>query len=310
MEKRTIITLAVCLLGLAGCAESDDMPRDNRIVLSMQLPAVESAASRAPVDGWNETPVSVGYVIAPGTLFDRSLTIPVGDNAAGQHVNTGLAYPEDNSVVRFVGYHPVARPNAVGTVTYDISKGNHDVMISNSVSGSLGNTILSQGGKLVFEHMLTRVTFRLQCAPGQSYPEPIYGLHAMASGSKSLNTAVTFDLAAEELTFKITGMVFAGDIEGFVIPPFGIPPVVVEMMLQPDVPLAFNVSSLTGDRNITNISDPDGHWAKLTTQGGERGKQYTVLLSFSGVVILAQDIAVTPWKETSGQYLGGAQTWW
>lgn len=314
MKYRVIIPAAAALIfALGGCTERDGEsqlpnPQSREIILSMSGPPDFSTVTRAPVDSWNNTPVSIAYAFAPNTVFDRSLTVPVSDND-GQLVNTGLPYPEDNSVVTFIGYHPVAAPNAVGTVTYDLSKGNMDVMVSNSVSGSLDNKILDQGDKLVFEHILTRVTFRLQCAQGKSYPEPIYGLRASASGSKPLNMAVTFDLAVEDITFKISGVVFAGDIEGFVIPPFGASPVVVEMMLQPGVPLSFIVASLTGDRNIAIAGDPDGYWTKLTTEGGERGKQYTVLLSFSGEIILAQDIAVIPWQAGIDN-MGGAQTWW
>lgn len=312
MKNRVIIpaaALAASIFAFGGCAERDydTQPQSREIVLNMSGPA-SFGETRAPVDNWSDTPVSIGYVFAPHNIFDRSLTVSVRDNS-GMRVNTGLGYPEDDSVVTFVGYHPVATPSAVGTVTYDLSKGNVDVMVSNSVYGSLSNTILSKGSKLVFEHMLTRVTFRLNCAQGQSYPEPVYGLRASASGSKPLNTAVTFDLAVEDLTFKIAGGVFAGNIEGFVIPPFASSPIVVDMMVQDTVPLSFVVSTLTGDKGISIGADPDGFWAKLTTEGGDRGKQYVVDLAFSGEIILAQDIAVTPWK-TGIDTVGGSQTWW
>ncbi|MCL2561428.1 MAG: fimbrillin family protein [Rikenellaceae bacterium] len=315
MEKRLIIP-AFALLAFAlvavGCNDNKELATSQQsrsIILSVSSPTGSVAASRAPVDSWDNTPVSVAYMFAPAVVFDRALTVSVTDNT-GEHVNTGMEYPLDNSVVSFIGYHPVAAPNAVGTITYDISKGDVDVMMSNSVSGTLSNTIIGQGTKLVFEHMLTRITFKLQCAPGQSYPEPVFGMRASASGAKSLNTAVTLDLGAENLTFKISGGVFTGDLNGFVIPLFGAPAVIVDMMLQPDVPLAFDVVSLTGDRSITITGDPGGYWANLTAVGGERGKQYTVELAFSGEMILAQNITVTPWINGNQNLGGNSGTWW
>ena len=314
MEKRSIIpafALLTFALASVGCNDNKEpaMLQNRSIVLSVSGPTASAAASRAPVDGWDNTPVSVAYAFAPSVVFDRSLTVSVTDNA-GEHINTGMEYPLSNSAVSFIGYHPVAAPNTIGVITYDISRGDVDVMMSNSVSGTLSNTIISQGTKLVFEHMLTRVTFRLQCAPGQYYPEPVFGMRASASGTTPLNMMVSLSLEDEELLFKIPGVVFIGDPDGFVIPRFGTPVLILDMMLQPDVPLAFDVVSLTGDRGISITADPGGYWAALTTSGGERGKQYTVELAFSGEIILAQNITVSPWISGEQNLGNNSGIWW
>jgi len=297
---------ALALLG--GCQRPLDDPRPDggNIILGVSglkpapAQAVDQTSTRAAVDAWDTTQVSVAYVFAPATIYDRSLTVSVMDNVNGQHVNTGMAYPADNSPVSFIGYYPVAAPSALGTVTYDISKGDVDVMMSNSVSGTLDAPITD---KLDFSHRLTRITFKLNCATGQTYPEPIFGIRADPSTSTALLTAVMLDFQTETVNFRLPGSVFCGNVSGYVVPQSWDFPVVMDMMVQPDVPLDFSVVSLTAVRNINITSDPDGLWNTLTTVGGTEGMRYTVQLYFSGIGILAQDISAVPW--TSGnQNLG------
>lgn len=309
---KPIFALTAVGIALAGCGDGKeiygDVPQDDLtdrgIVLKVGAP---DGGNRAAVDEWDNTLVSIAYVFAPSVWFDRALTVSVADND-GAYINTGMEYPLDYSAVSFIGYHPVAAPNAAGVVTYDISKGDVDVMMSNTVSGTLAAPITD---KLVFEHKLTRVVFKLRCAPGQSYPEAVFGIRASsASLTKSLSTAVSLDTEPVAVNFKIPGGVFRGSFDGFVIPLYGLDPVVIDMMLQPGVPLAFNVVSLTGDRDIVVANASDNYWHDLTTVGGEAGKQYTVNLSFSGVLILAQDISVDAWVEGNRNIGGNSGTWW
>jgi hypothetical protein len=123
-------------------------------------------------------------------------------------------------------------------------------------------------------------------------------------------TVVTLDLASPlSPSFKISGNIFSGDFDGFVIPQFEW--YVVDMMVQPAVPLAFNLASLTGDRVINITGDTGGYWTQLTTAGGTKGVQYTVQLEFSGESIIAQSITATAWTEGE-QNLGGnnGTQWW
>lgn len=307
---KPIFMLLAFVMVLTGCTDNKELSdlqsqesKDRAIILNLNA----SDETRAAVDKWDNTPVSIGYVFAPATLFNRSLTVSVTDSITGEHINTGMEYPLNHSPVSFIGYHPVAAPNAAGVVTYDISKGDVDVMMSNSVSGT---DLAPITNKLVFKHKLTRVTFVLRCASGQSYPEPIFGIQvSSASTTKTLSSAVTLDLEAETVNFKIPGSVFAGDLDGFVVPKDGNSPVVLDFMLQPNIPLAFSVLSLTGGRDIIITGNlPD--WDTLTKIGGDAGKKYTVVLSFSGVEILAQGITVTPWTSGNQNMGGNTVTWW
>lgn len=300
----TVLALTAALL--AGCANEELLSppvTTHDIVLGVErLQEPKASETRTALDEWENTEVSVGYRFAASqTEFDRSLTVTVEDSGSitgendGQHIETGMEYPTDNSLVSFRGYYPVAAPDAVGAITYDISKGDVDVMLSNTASGSLSAPI---SDKLVFEHQLTRITFRLRCAQNRAYPEPVFGIRASASTATPLMTAVTLELESPlPPSFRISGNIFSGDLAGFVVPTFGADWHVIDMMVQPDVPLEFNVASLTGDRAITINSDTSGYWAQLTSEGGKRGEQYTVQLEFSGEVILAQQITVTPWQE-------------
>jgi hypothetical protein len=319
MKRKFIAPALIIALSVvtAGCnKELHPFPVDgNGIVLGVEgLPTPSGAETRAPLDEWENTEVSVGYKFAAAqTDFDKSLTVTVEDAGPlasendGQFIETGMEYPTDNSLVSFRGYYPVAAPSAVGTITYDISKGDVDVMLSNTVSGSVNSPITQ---KMVFEHQLTRITFKLRCATGKSYPEPVFGIRASASTSTPLMTVVTLELDSPlPPSFKISGNIFCGDFDGFVIPQFDW--YVVDMMVQPGVPLAFNLASLSGDRNINITGDTGGYWTQLTSAGGTKGVQYTVQLEFSGKSILAQNITATAWTDGE-QNLGGndGTQWW
>lgn len=309
--------IPLCALLLAGCAnekEIGSVTGDNRILLGVDgLGSRES--SRAPVDKWEDTPVSIAYVYAPATVFDRSITVSVTDDS-GEHINTGMEYPIGGTAVSFIGYHPVATPSDMGDVNYDISKGDTDVMMSNKVSGTLSVPI-SSSDKLVFEHLLTRVTFLMICKQGESYPEPVNGISVNANSlytTDKLMTYVTLDLNSGTEIFKIPGTVFHGDAEGVQIPvdmgAGDAKPLVFDVMLQPGIPLDFRVVTLTDVKQITIDNDPADLWKDLTeTYGGDAGKQYTVKLEFSGEGLIgAKGITVAPWDGGSTVHSGG--TWW
>ncbi len=318
--KRTAITivLAALVASATGCIVDRDLlkptPHDSDITLGIDVLPHSAPATRAALEEWENTPVSVAYMFVDSqTAFDRNFTVRVediDDENNGQHVKTGMEYPADDSQVSFRGYYPVAEPDEAGVVTYDISKGDTDVMLSNTVSGSLTAPI---GDKLVFKHLLTRVTFLMKCAPNQSYPEPVFGMKAAgATAIDRLMTTVSLDPGAttNPATYSVPGNVFCGDPDGFVIPYSYENPVVVEMMLEPDVALDLKVASLSSDKEINITSDASGIWTQLTTVGGEAGVRYTVELAFSGEVILAQRISACMWI-TGDQHLGGNNdVWW
>jgi hypothetical protein len=317
MRNRIIkpaVAFIALLTALTGCIQDGGVtppePTDPSITLGVDLPRreeKETGSTRAAVDEWDNTPVSIAYFFEPGVYYDRSLTVTVED-AGGQHIKTGMEYPSDQSIVSFRGYHPVQTPSETGTVSYDITGGDIDVMVSNPVEGKINNQITD---KLRFEHQLTRVTFRLKCATNDtSYPEPVFGITAEASTTtKFLGTWVVLDLGSStDPVFKSWGSVFSGDKNGFVVPAYQENPVVVEMMVQPLVPLKFTVVSLTGFRDIT-VPIGNAIWNELTTVGGAKGYRYNVDLNFSGESIIAQGISMTPWAD-GGDLISGNQSWW
>ena len=142
-------------------------------------------------------------------------------------------------------------------------------------------------------------------------------------------SVATLDLAATTPTavpstavaFSVPRSIFCGDLAGFPVPLDNEPVRTLDVMLQPGVPLAFQVITLTDKKEITGIVDPNGYWAALTTPGpgvlnatggGNAGQQYIVNLTFSGEAILAQGITLVAWQPGSTQNLGGnsGTTWW
>lgn len=302
MKKRKYYIFPLCVLLLTGCGEKE-LPEMFTSEIRLGVGGLGETSSRSAVDAWDETPVSLAYVYAPATQFTQSLTVTVSTNA-GEQINTGLEYPMGGTAVSFVGYHPVATPNVIGEVSYDISKGNVDVMMSNTVSGTQSSPITTH---LDFKHKLTRVRFIMQCLPGTSYPEPVFGVLVNANGTKALCTAATLDLNAGDISFKIPGSLFVGSMDGYSIPLTGMDPLVIDVMFQPGVPVDFKLASLTEVKDINIDTDPNGYWAALKTTGGQEGVQYMVKLSFSGVAILGQSITAGTWE--TGTTITNP-TWW
>lgn len=310
VKKRKFYLFFLCVLLLTGCSEKE-LSEGYTSEIQLDVEGLNRTSSRSAVDVWDETQVSVGYLFTPVTAFTQSLTVTVPTNA-GEHISTGLEYPIDGTAVSFVGYHPVVSPNAVGEVSYDISKGDADVMMSNIVSGT---SLLPINTSLNFKHLLTRIRFSMQCKAGESYPEPVNGISVVANAAfttEKLKTYITLNLSAGSETFKIPGTVFNGSAEGVPVPQdLGgvVEPLVFDVMLQPEIPLLFKVVTLTDEKLITLSNGSSELWQQLTeTSGGIAGSQYTVKLEFSGEKVLAQDISVTAWQGKTTVKDGG--TWW
>lgn len=305
--------VVLCALLVAGCSQKEisEIPASRNIVLGVDGLAVDnSAKSRAAVDKWDNTTVGIAYVYAPATIYDRALTVNVTDDT-GEHINTGMEYPLADTHVSFIGYHPAVAPSTTGDVTYNIQNGDVDVMMSNTLTGKLTGQITD---KMVFEHQLARFVFKMKCAYGESYPEPVCGVSVSQSSyaSESLKTYVMLDLNTGTPIYKIPGTVFNGSAEGQVVPQeqgTNFEPLTFDLMVQPGVPLDFKVVTLTETKTIT-ISDPTNPlWKAINqTTGGIAGNQYTIELQFSGEGILKQNITVTPWLGNETIKDGGV--WW
>jgi hypothetical protein len=276
------------------------------------------AGTRAAVDEWKNTTVSIADAVesavsAADPVFDKALTVNITDNDNGKYIHTGIAYPSDGiTPASVIGYHPAKTPNGQGIVSYDISGGDLDIMLSNKLTGTQGVPIVPATTPMKFEHQLTRFTFIMKCAPSQSYPETVHGLRATASAPlvKKLMTYTSIDLNNGVVNFSVPGPVTSGFLEGAVVPQSGDPDLIFEIMLQPEVPVTFEVVTLTDVKQpIIPTSGTNSLWNSLLSNGGEAGKQYTVRLEFSGENILVNQITIESWDMTVVTAATGG-TWW
>lgn len=299
----------LCLLLFAGCSQ-EDLDRDSaskEIQLGIDGIATDATNTRAAIDQWSNTTVSVAYAYGEYTLFDKALTVTVA-NDQGKHVKTGMEYPPDDTPVSFVGYHPAKDPNELGIVGYNLSAGNQDIMLSNALSGTESYPILASD-PLKFQHQLTRFTFLMKCQSGSNYPETVHGVRA-SNASNKLMTYLHINLNSRQLNYSFPGQVTSSISEGAVVPEFNASADALkfDLMLQPKIPITFEVITLTDIKQIT-IVDSNALWQQLLDYGGEAGKQYTIWLWFSGVEILADGIAITSWIDVPNTYWA-TETWW
>ena len=304
--------MALCLLLTAGCSieKGEETAPEASIVLSIDGIG-QQADTRAAVLGWADTPVSVAYAEEGydyTNFFDVTVTA-----ASGIHVNTGMSYPVGNVPIRFVGYHPTAVPAGAGTVAYGITDGDVDVMVSNEISGKATEPI-GEGtntDKLVFEHKLTCITFSMKCSSDtESYPELVRGVTVAASTAAPLNTQAVLDLSTRAVSFEMPGTVLAGDRAGFRVPAFTEEPIVIDVLVQPGVPLSFKVRTTTDEKAIT-ITNNDALWTSLQENGGEAGKRYLVNLEFSAISIHKyENVFLVDWQQGSNLNGDNPGAWW
>lgn len=296
----------LCLWVVAGCTQENigEDTRSKEILLGIEKLTVDATGTRAAVDKWDNTVVSIAYAFGTPALFDRSLTVTLADDQ-DKHIQTGMEYPTDDTPAAFVGYHPAKTPNELGIVGYDLSAGDQDVMLSNTLSGKLTDRI---SDPMKFEHQLTRFTFIMKCKEGSSYPETVHGVRASASGTDKLMTYAHINLGSRLLNFSFPGQVTSSIHEGAVVPESNAADsdLAFDLMLQPGIPVTFEVITLTDIKTFT-ITDNEV-WRNLLDNGGEAGKQYKIRLWFAGEEIMAGGILITDWVNVLNAY--GAGTWW
>jgi hypothetical protein len=266
------------------------------------------AGTRAAVDEWKNTTVSIAYAFGSSAVLDRALSVNIADDT-GMRIHTGMEYPSDGvTPASFVGYHPAKAPNGQGIIGYDLSSGDLDVMLSNKLEGTQAVPI---SDPMKFEHQLTRFTFIMKCRAGESYPETVHGLRAIANSATKLMTYININLNNGGMNFSFPGQITSNIPDGAVVPESTAQDDVLtfNLMLQPDVPVTFEVITLTDVKQIIIPPGTNTLWDALLADGGEAGKQYTVRLWFSGEGILAGGISVTPWSNVVTAYTGGG-TWW
>jgi hypothetical protein len=298
--------LPLCLLFATGCNQEDmggeTEPKEILLGIDGVSSGAKAVTTRAAIDKWDETVVSIAYAFGSPVLFDKALTVTIADDQV-KHINTGMEYPADGNTASFVGYHPAKTPNEQGIVGYDLSAGDQDVMLSNMLSGVQSAPI---SNTMKFEHKLTRFTFIMKCLPNQSYPETVHGVRAIASTAEKLMTYINVNLNNGNLNFSFPGQVTSSIPEGAVVPQSSATDYALafDLMLQPQVPVGFEIITLTDVKQFS--ASPE--LVTLLGIGGEAGKQYTIRLWFSGEGIIADGISITPWTDVVTAASGG--TWW
>lgn len=314
MKTRYIVFLAALLF--SGCiSDNSELPHPQSCVKSVTLPVQPlgtGGETRAAVDLWNGTTVSLAYRDVSENEYTKALDVVI-ETEADQVIDMGMEYPVDNSLFYVRGYHPAEKPQASGIVSFDISKGDVDMMWSQEVSGSQNDPIIDNAGKtLQFEHLLTRITFRMQCAPDQSYPARISAVCLEGHGSHSLRTRASLNLMTNTPLYQVPGMILAGfSSSGHPVPADYEPWLEIDAMIQPNIP--FDVYLLTSlDQTVRiDFTEGAGNLDFFPVTGGAPGVRYVVNLKFSGSKILADGPTIVPWDAVNlpNQITGGNQ-WW
>lgn len=305
------------LLLMVACSAKTELYYPEKEAVQISLPVASlsgsGASSRAAVDGWDATTVSLAYRQDPQTVYANNVNV-VMQSDQDQIIHMGMQYPLDGSEFYVRGYYPAAAPDATGIVRYDISKGDVDVMSSDEVHGNQGAPIIaSDANKLLFKHKLARLTVKMMCAPGATYPEWISALFVTGNaGQPYLPTQAELDLSDGSVSFRAPGTIMAGyKSGGFAVPAYGTTAAVIDAMVKPGSALGIQLLS-TGD-NVTDISLAGSTLAFLETNvGGEAGKQYIINLSFSSTTILIDRIEIVDWGVggTMPNPPTGGDQWW
>jgi hypothetical protein len=280
-----LLLMAAAGFSCSGSTEEPFLETDIPVSLAVGQLAGGDVTTRAAIEAWSNTPVSLAYRTA-STYNDYHVNVVVPANSSPQTIDTGLAYATDDTPLYIRGYHPVANMSG-GLVNFDLSKGDVDLMYSNEVSGKQSAPITAP---LLFKHRLTRLAFVLQCDVNKSYPKVVVGIRISdANTLKPILSKATLDLNSGTYTFSIPNAVIgfsATNPDGFGVPPNGSPEY-IDMMIVPNAP--FVVSVIMSD-NTEVIVPLDSSLDDVT--GGAEGKVYTVNLLFGGNTILAGKIDI------------------
>lgn len=289
------------LLLFAACAGESDKPapQGGPADVVLRVSALNGGATRAAIDKWNKTTISLAYHMGSTTYYAKNVNVVVkGEN--DQIVHMGMEYSSDASEDFFVrGYHPAAAPDAAGIVRYDISNGDVDLMCSNELSGNKNNPIIDEGKNLVFKHKLTRLTVRMSNAENQEYLEKIAAVIVTGNevAHSYLPTQAELDLQTGltgEVEFRGLGIIRAGYTSaGLIMPPHNAP-VDIDAMIAPDRPIKLYV--LTTDDSMIEISLAGTTLDFLETDGGQEGEQYVIRLMFHSVAPLGDASGIVTWE--------------
>lgn len=268
--KYASVILAAILLG--SCSAEVESPITESVPVMLRVGA--DGDSRAVVEEWNDTTVSLAYHIGDDTPYANSVDVLVKSNS-DQTIHMGFQYPDDEEIDVFVrGYYPAAKPDASGVVHYDLSLGDVDLMSTGEVSGNIEEPIIDDSGKnLLFKHRLTRLTFNLSHKLNSDL-EIAAVLIFGEDGESTIPTQAELHLSDGEVIYSSPGVITVGyDHNGLTLP------MTLEAMVVPDTRLTIKL--LGTDYSLTEVSLASStSLIVLETAGGEAGKQYTINLSF------------------------------
>ncbi|WP_455592285.1 fimbrillin family protein [Bacteroides sp.] len=168
-----------CLLLLASCSQESVLPEGGslEIKLSGGIGSLEASAStRGVVNGDYAAALSVSFARVDqnedGTYpAYNSVFAPLSATRAGGSGQTNIGFTKaqfyqtraENNNTKLIGWYPQVTDGssyADGVVTFDISKGNVDVMLTQELTGNKTAKFGDAGKQFTFNHLLTQVTVK------------------------------------------------------------------------------------------------------------------------------------------------------
>lgn len=355
MNRNHIILplVALALAALSACQSDQAPPAPQTEAKAVEIPvsqiAVKPTETRAlgPIDGLSYNEIYVAYAeSAPGayltdpyylralkalvtygiSVFQPLLFYP---NAGGVCNNIYLRafYPREG-VTDFIGSNSEIRAISSNKVHYQIN-GQHDLLLSSVVRGHYYETIydqyedngrigpISEGARLRFEHLLSRVSFRV--ARAASWPETLklnriwitkLSDRATLNLSKAVDDAdvLVFD-AADDKEFLVYE-----NTDGLLLPT-GSSAVLGEAMIEPGGEFEVQVEFSSGE--IVTITEIKANQYTINILGDDvdnatyhdivkRGYKYEIRLTFGNLGITTT-VAAQPWVDVT---VGDETGWW
>ncbi|MDR1003758.1 MAG: fimbrillin family protein [Prevotellaceae bacterium] len=299
-----VLPLFLCI----GCSGESPIPSADAFDSNISLPIAslnQGISTRAAIDEWNATPISVAYRFEPNLIYAGKLDVTIPDNTGVHLLDTGLDYPSTgggDDKVYLRGFYPQAVPDATtGIVEYDIKEGNVDVMLSDPVSGSKNDPLSGVAPDVMqFKHLLTRFKFTFKCQPGSNYPNRIAGVFITPKAVTAPIAGVQVDLQTGLPRFINPGAIYCTFEDGSIeVPSGGTPAAILDVMIRPNTSFNLGIVNDDDEMSVTTVTIPAGGAGSVNdivnNTGGVQGVCYTIELLFSGAAISSGSITAHAW---------------
>jgi hypothetical protein len=298
---------ALLILLCSSCSGEQEPVLEENTAISLQVAPLghqttKASTTRAAIDEWEATPISMAYRFDPDVVYANKLDMDVPDNATPHLLDTGLDYASDRThKVYLRGFYPQATPDEDGVVSYNLLTADTDVMMSNEVQGSLDDPFApatDPNDIIKFDHLLTRLYFTFQCAAGSTYPKRVSGILIIPNTLTDPVAQIDLDLNTGTVAWRQAGMPFASFDGGLTVPPNGAKPVpVLDVMFRPEVPFQIYVVNTDSSQTpVTFTSNAtDNGITTILANGGAAHTRYNIDLYFSGNAIIANNISIVDW---------------